>query len=98
VFENLVKILSVQMEGNWVRSHPAYSLDEAVRMSSVMCSTTPSQVSGMYDGSWGRRAGAIETGFEADIVVAEVTGGDNAKFTPKQVYVAGRRFAGLSCK
>ncbi len=94
VFRNLVKILSVEMEGNWVRTHPAHPLDEAVRLASEMCSTVPARVSGMYDGSWGRRVGAVAEGFEADIVVAEVTGGDGAVFTPKQVYVAGNKFWG----
>jgi N-acetylglucosamine-6-phosphate deacetylase len=94
VFENLVKILSVEMEGNWVRTHPAHPLDEAVQLASTMCSTVPARVSGMYDGSWGRKVGALEEGFEADIVVAQVTGGDGASFTPKQVYIAGQKYVG----
>jgi N-acetylglucosamine-6-phosphate deacetylase len=94
VFENLVKILSVELEGNWVRSHPAHSLDESVRLASTMCSTVPARVSGMCDGAWGRKVGAVQEGFEADIVVAEVTGGDSATLTPRQVYVAGKKFVG----
>ncbi len=94
VFENLVKILSVELEGNWVRSHGAHPLDEAVALASTMCSSVPARVSGMYDGCWGRKVGTIAEGFEADIVVAEVTGGPDAAFTPRQVYVAGKLFAG----
>ena len=94
VFANLVGLLSVELEGNWVRRHPACPLDEAVRLASMMCSTVPSRVSGMYDGSWGRKVGAIEEGFEADLVVADVTGGPEAAFKPKQVYVAGKKLSG----
>ena len=91
VFENLVKVLSVEMDGDWVRLHPALELDEAVRQGAQMCCTVPSKVSGMYDGSWSRRVGAIESGFDADLVVAEITGGEKAKFTPRATYVKGKR-------
>lgn len=96
VFANTVGLLGVEMEGNWVRTHPAHSLDEAVRLASVMCSTVPAKVSGMYSGDWGRRVGAIETGFGADLIVADISAGAGAEFTPKEVYVKGKRMVGLN--
>ncbi|MFH1069516.1 MAG: amidohydrolase family protein, partial [Candidatus Glassbacteria bacterium] len=91
VFANTVQLLSCEMEGNFVRHHPALPLEEAIRQAALMCSTVPARVAGLDDGAAGRRVGAVREGWEADLVVAEienVTG--KVLFRPLEVYIAGQ--------
>ncbi|OGG00408.1 MAG: hypothetical protein A3F83_10390 [Candidatus Glassbacteria bacterium RIFCSPLOWO2_12_FULL_58_11] len=99
VFPNTVSLLAAEQQGNFVRSHPALPLEEAVRQASLMCSTNPARITGLLDGSAGRKVGALKEGFEADIVVAEIAaGGWGVKFLPREVYLAGVPMLGRSGK
>ena len=91
VFANTVQLLAGEMEGNFVRLHPALPLEEAVRQAVLMCASVPARVSRLDDGSNGRKVGAIREGYEADLVVASI-GLDLYKVTFKahEVYIAGR--------
>ncbi|HUU28338.1 MAG TPA: amidohydrolase family protein [archaeon] len=91
VFANMIELLTSDMEGNFVRRHQALPFEEAVRQAAIMCSTNPARVTGRLDGSWGRKVGALEEGFEADLVAAEIEKTPSGvKFRPKEVFLAGR--------
>jgi N-acetylglucosamine-6-phosphate deacetylase len=97
VFANVVSLLSTDMEGYFIRRHQGVSLDEAIRQAALMCATNPARVTGLLDGSVGRKVGAVEAGFEADLVVAEIEAGDQGvRFSPREVYLAGRPMLGRS--
>lgn len=90
VFANSVELLTRDMEGYFVRRHKALAFDEAVRQAALMCSTNPARVTGMLDGAWGRKVGAVKEGFEADLVVAGIEKGPSGvKFRPLEVFIAG---------
>ena len=97
VFANIVRLLAGDMEGNFIRRHRGVPLDEAIRQAALMCATNPATITGLLDGSSGRKVGAVEAGFEADLVVAEIAaGGWGVKFSPREVYLAGRPMLGRS--
>ncbi|MBN2290559.1 MAG: amidohydrolase family protein [Candidatus Glassbacteria bacterium] len=91
VFANTVALLHDETEGVYQRRHPGLPLDEAVRQASLMCSTVPARLTGLLDGSSGRKVGALAPGFEADLVAAEITpASPRADFRIKEVLLAGR--------
>lgn len=97
VFANIVRLLTSDMEGYFIRRHEGVALDEAIRQAALMCATNPAGITHLLDGSAGRKLGAVEQGFEADLVVAEISaGGWGVKFLPREVYLAGKPMLGRS--
>ena len=95
VFANVVSLLSTNMEGYFIRRHQGVFLDEAIRQAALMCATNPAAITGLLDGSAGRKVGAVEAGFEADLVVAGIEAGDSGvRFSPREVFLAGRPMLG----
>ncbi len=68
VFENLLNLFSVELEGVHVRRHPAFSLADSVAASSAMCSANPARLLGIE----GR--GVLGPGARGDITLLEITG------------------------
>ncbi len=68
VFENLVNLFSVELEGVHVRSHPALSLADSVAAASSMCSENPARLLGVGD------RGVLAPGARGDIALLEITG------------------------
>lgn len=68
VFENLLNLFSVELEGVHVRRHPAFSLADSVAASSAMCSANPARLLGIE----GR--GVLGPGARGDIALLEITG------------------------
>jgi len=99
VFANVVSLLSTDMEGYFLRRHKGESLDEAIRQAALMCATNPAAITGLLDGSAGRKVGAVAAGFEADLVVAGIEAGDSGvKFSPQEVFLAGRPMLNITSK
>ncbi|MCE5269812.1 hypothetical protein LLH00_00835, partial [bacterium] len=57
VFANMVGLFAAEVEGNYVKRHPGLPLDEAVCWASRLCSTNAARLSGLLDGSSGRKVG-----------------------------------------
>ena len=68
VFENLLNLFSVEMEGVNIRHHPALPVEESLAAASQMCSANPARLLGA-----GER-GRIEEGARADILLLELMG------------------------
>jgi len=68
VFENLVNLFSVELEGVHVRSHPALPLADSVAAASSMCSENPARLLGVGD------RGVLAPGARGDIALLEITG------------------------
>ena len=68
VFENLLNLFSVDIEGVCVRNHPALSLPGSVAAASAMCSANPARLLGVE----GR--GVLVPGARGDIALLEITG------------------------
>ena len=68
VFENLVNLFSVELQGVHVRSHPAFSLADSVAAASLMCSANPARLLGAE----GR--GVLAPGARGDIALLEING------------------------
>jgi N-acetylglucosamine-6-phosphate deacetylase len=68
VFENLVNLFSVEMQGVHVRSHPALSLEDSVAAASRMCSSNPAELLGIED------RGSLASGGRGDVVLLEISG------------------------
>jgi len=97
VFANMVGLLASEVEGNYIRRHSALPLDEAVCHASRMCSENPARLTGLYDGSAGRKVGAVAAGYEADIIVADIARGEGlrAEVQLREVFLAGKPALGL---
>lgn len=96
VFANMIELFANDVEGNYVRCHQGLPLDEAVFLASRACSENPARLTGLYDGSAGRRVGAVATGFEADIIVADISLSDSGKAAVelRQAFLAGKPMLG----
>mgnify|MGYP001368089789 FL=1 len=68
VFENLLNLFSVELEGVHVRRHQALSLADSVAAASSMCSENPARLLGV-----GGR-GVLAPGARGDIALLEITG------------------------
>ena len=68
VFENLLNLFSVELEGVHVRRHQALSLADSVAAASSMCSENPARLLGVGD------RGALAPGARGDIALLEITG------------------------
>ena len=72
VFENLLNLFSVEMEGVHTRHHPALAVEESLAAASQMCSANPARLLGT-----GER-GRLEEGARADILLLELAGAPGA--------------------
>ncbi|MEC9032449.1 MAG: hypothetical protein VYB15_11240 [Planctomycetota bacterium] len=68
VFENLLNLFSVELEGVHVRRHQALSLADSVAAASSMCSENPARLLGVGD------RGVLAPGARGDIALLEITG------------------------
>ena len=68
VFENLLNLLTVEMEGVYHRRHQAYPFFEAVHMTSQACSENPARLAGAP----GR--GRLHCGSRADAILSRISG------------------------
>jgi N-acetylglucosamine-6-phosphate deacetylase len=95
VFANTVGLLHDEVQGVYQRHHPGLTLDEAVCQASLMCSTVPARLSGLLDGSAGRKVGALAPGYEADLLVADITSASSSvDLEIKEVLLAGKPMLG----
>ena len=92
IFANMIELFAHEVEGNYIRCHSGLPLDEAVFQASRMCSENPARLTGLYDGSAGRKVGAVASGYEADIMVADISLTDTGKaeVALRQVFLAGK--------
>ena len=88
VFENLLNLFSVEMEGVNTRHHPALAVEESLAAASQMCSANPARLLGA-----GER-GRIEEGARADILLLELVGEPGAFEVKVRNTIAAGRVSG----
>lgn len=85
VFENLLNLFSVEMEGVNVRHHPALSMEDSIVAASAMCSTNPARLLGLDD------RGVLDPGARADLLLLDISGGPGAfEVGVRETIAAGR--------
>ena len=97
-FANVLSWLTTRYHGIWNEEHLPIDLDEALVMTSAMCSGNPAHVLGVYDPpskslnqDLSGYVGSLEVGKRADIVVADVVGSAGAYHLKiEDVLVGGR--------
>jgi N-acetylglucosamine-6-phosphate deacetylase len=88
VFENLVNLLSTDVEGVHVRRHEAMPLESAIDSAAQMCSENPARLLGLT----GR--GSLRRGDRADLVLVEIRGEPGKlRVQPVSTFLGGRRVA-----
>lgn len=72
-FGNIISWLTTETTGTWHRSHKALSQNDALVHTSIMFSSNPARLLGIYDGSNNHAGtGSIEVGKIADLVIAKL--------------------------
>ncbi len=71
-FANVISWLTQELPGTWHRLHKALTLNDALVQASIMFSSNPAKLLGIYDMAKGQTGtGSIEVGKTADLIVAE---------------------------
>ncbi|MCF6361355.1 MAG: amidohydrolase family protein [Cyclobacteriaceae bacterium] len=90
-YANVISWLTRQMSGTWHRMHEALSLNEALVQASVMFSTNPAKLVGIYENNTIKSGtGSIEVGKSADLLVADIA---LDKFSITHNVIQGRVYA-----
>ncbi len=72
-YRNVISWLTCQMEGTWHRQHKALPLHQALVKASIMFSTNPAKLLGVYSTNKDQPGtGVIEVGKSADLIVGEL--------------------------
>ncbi len=97
-FTNMLSWLTKPMKGIWNAVHQPLSFEDALVVTSRMCSPVPAQILGIHQAGDRRRpargTGSIEVAKKADILIAEITDREGIyELSIEKVLVGGRELA-----
>lgn len=85
-FENLVNWLTADIDGVWNKKHRAMSIEQAISLSSKLCSENPAEFLGVDE-----KCGTISIGKNADLLIAEIKYDKECKLEIESVFVKGNK-------